>query len=133
MAKRIAVIGLSFRFPRTNTADYWRDLLQGKDLVSQVDESRWSSDAYFHPQRDHPGTAYTRSAGSLGDISGFDADFFGISPREAALMDPQQRLLLEARAQSDVGRHDLALDIVSNVSGREVLRLRSDIFWAARR
>jgi tetratricopeptide (TPR) repeat protein len=45
----------------------------------------------------------------------------------------QQRLLLEARAQSDVGRHDLALDIVSNVSGREVIRLRSDIFWAARR
>ncbi|WP_441237193.1 tetratricopeptide repeat protein [Bradyrhizobium sp. 930_D9_N1_4] len=45
----------------------------------------------------------------------------------------QQRLLLEARAQSDVGRHDLALDIVSNVGGREVLRLRSDIFWAGRR
>lgn len=45
----------------------------------------------------------------------------------------QQRLLLEGRAQSDVGRHDLALDIVSNVSGREVLHLRSDIFWAARR
>src|SRR6185312_4907345 len=45
----------------------------------------------------------------------------------------QQRLLLEARAQSDVGRHDLALDIVSNISGREALRLRSDIYWAARR
>ncbi len=44
-----------------------------------------------------------------------------------------QRLLLEARAQSDVGRHDLALDIVSNVAGREAIRLRSDIFWAARR
>jgi hypothetical protein len=45
----------------------------------------------------------------------------------------QQRLLLEARAQSDVGRHDLALDIVSNISGREAIRLRSDIYWAARR
>lgn len=45
----------------------------------------------------------------------------------------QQRLLLEARAQSDVGRHDLALDIVSNVGGREAVRLRSDIYWAARR
>jgi len=45
----------------------------------------------------------------------------------------QQRLLLEARAQSDVGRHDLALDIISNISGREAVRLRSDIFWAARR
>ena len=45
----------------------------------------------------------------------------------------QQRLLLEARAQSDVGRHDLALDIISNITGREAIRLRSDIYWAARR
>ena len=45
----------------------------------------------------------------------------------------QQRLLLEARAQSDLGRHDLALDIISSLSGREVTRLRSDICWAARR
>ncbi|MCP4620381.1 MAG: tetratricopeptide repeat protein [Bradyrhizobium sp.] len=43
-----------------------------------------------------------------------------------------QRLLLEARAQSDVGRHDLALDIISNISGREAVRLRSDIYWASR-
>ena len=45
----------------------------------------------------------------------------------------QQRLLLEARANSDIGRHDLALDIVSNLGGREAIRLRSDIYWAARR
>ncbi len=44
----------------------------------------------------------------------------------------QQRLLLEARAQSDVGRHDLALDIISNIPGREAIRLRSDIYWASR-
>jgi tetratricopeptide (TPR) repeat protein len=45
----------------------------------------------------------------------------------------QQRLLLEARAQSDIGRHDLAVDIISNIAGREAIRLRSDIYWAARR
>jgi len=45
----------------------------------------------------------------------------------------QQRLLLEARAQSDIGRHDLGLDIISNIVGREAIRLRSDIYWAARR
>lgn len=44
----------------------------------------------------------------------------------------QQRLLLEARAQSDTGRHDLALDIISNITGREAIRLRSDIYWASR-
>ncbi|MGC2774494.1 MAG: tetratricopeptide repeat protein, partial [Bradyrhizobium sp.] len=45
----------------------------------------------------------------------------------------QQRLLLEARANSDVGRHDLALDIITNIIGREAIRLRSDIYWASRR
>jgi tetratricopeptide (TPR) repeat protein len=45
----------------------------------------------------------------------------------------QQRLLLEARAQSDIGRHDLALDIIANINGREAIRLRSDIYWASRR
>jgi tetratricopeptide (TPR) repeat protein len=44
----------------------------------------------------------------------------------------QQRLLLEARAQSDIGRHDLAIDIIANISGREAIRLRSDIYWASR-
>ena len=44
-----------------------------------------------------------------------------------------QRLLLEARALSDMGRHDLAIEVISNVDGRQSIRLRSDIYWAARR
>src|SRR4029077_4548802 len=44
-----------------------------------------------------------------------------------------QRLLLEARALSDMSRHDLALEVIGNLDGREVVRLRSDIYWAARR
>jgi hypothetical protein len=41
-----------------------------------------------------------------------------------------QRLLLEARALSDLGRHDLALEVAANLEGREAIRLRSDILWA---
>jgi tetratricopeptide (TPR) repeat protein len=44
-----------------------------------------------------------------------------------------QRLLLEARALSEMSRHDLALEVIANVDGREAIRLRSDIYWAARR
>jgi hypothetical protein len=44
-----------------------------------------------------------------------------------------QRLLLEARALSDMKRYDLALEVIANVDGREAIRLRSDIDWAARR
>ena len=34
---------------------------------------------------------------------------------------------------SDTGRHDLALELIANIQGREAVRLRSDILWAARR
>ena len=44
-----------------------------------------------------------------------------------------QRLLIEARAISDSGRHELALEVIANIKGREAIRLRSDILWAAKR
>jgi hypothetical protein len=44
-----------------------------------------------------------------------------------------QRLLLEARALSDSGRHELALELIANMEGREAIRLRADILWAMRR
>jgi hypothetical protein len=44
-----------------------------------------------------------------------------------------QRLLIEARALSDTGRPDVALEVIANRQGREVERLRADILWKARR
>jgi tetratricopeptide (TPR) repeat protein len=44
-----------------------------------------------------------------------------------------QRLLIEARALSDIGRHDIAIDVVSNLTGREAIRMRADAYWAAKR
>ncbi|MCY7388542.1 MAG: type I polyketide synthase, partial [Burkholderiales bacterium] len=95
MTKKVAVIGCAFRFPGSTSQDYWPGLLEGRDLVTEVDASRWEKAPFLHPSKSHPGTSYSFAAGSIGDISKFDAAFFGISPREAALMDPQQRLLLE--------------------------------------
>ena len=42
------------------------------------------------------------------------------------------RLMIEARALSDIGRHDFALEVIAGLEGRESLRLRSDIYWASR-
>ena len=95
MSRQVAVTGYSFRLPGTTTSRYWQDLLDGRNLVTEVDAQRWAQDTFLHPNRNHPGTSYTFAAGSIGDVTTFDAAFFGISPREAALMDPQQRLLLE--------------------------------------
>jgi hypothetical protein len=44
-----------------------------------------------------------------------------------------ERLLLEARALSDLGRRDVALEVIANIPGPEAMRLRSDILWSAKR
>ena len=100
MGKRkepIAIVGMACRFPGGTSSPeaFWECLAQGRDLVGQVDERRWGTEYYYHPNPRTPGRSYTWSAGVLDDIDRFDAAFFGISPREAAEMDPQQRLLLE--------------------------------------
>ncbi|MCX7315217.1 MAG: tetratricopeptide repeat protein [Alphaproteobacteria bacterium] len=42
------------------------------------------------------------------------------------------RLMIEARALSDIGRHDFALDVIAGLEGREAVRLRADIYWTSR-
>ncbi|MBL4906257.1 MAG: type I polyketide synthase, partial [Sneathiella sp.] len=93
----IAIVGSSIRLPNgcDNLDDYWRVLVNGEDLITEVSSERWNVDAYYYPERDIPGKAYTKAAGQLDNIWDFDASFFNISPREAAQLDPQQRLLLE--------------------------------------
>ena len=92
---RIAIVGAASRMPGVGGQGFWDALLAGRDLISTVDSSRWAQEGFLHPRKNEPGTSYTFAAGSIGDVSGFDAAFFGISPREAEQMDPQQRLLLE--------------------------------------
>jgi phthiocerol/phenolphthiocerol synthesis type-I polyketide synthase C len=92
---RIAIIGGAYRMPGVGGHGFWDALVGGRDLITSVDPARWDQDAYLNPRKSEPGASYTFAAGSVGDVSGFDAAFFGISPREAEQMDPQQRLLLE--------------------------------------
>jgi hypothetical protein len=44
-----------------------------------------------------------------------------------------QRLLLQARALSDLGRYDLALEVIQDIEGHQAMRLRADVLWAANR
>ena len=44
----------------------------------------------------------------------------------------RQRRILEARALIDAGRQDLALDLLSRVTGRDADLLRVDGYWKAK-
>src|SRR5438874_11258891 len=97
----IAIVGASCRFPGAeNLEQFWQLLVSAGDAVCEVDDRRWSTRLYYHPDRSEPGKSYTWSAGLITGVDLFEPSFFGISPREAAQMDPQQRLLLELAWQA---------------------------------
>ncbi len=96
-SQAVAVVGVSCRLPGgvDSPEAFWRLLTAGRDAITEIPDDRWDKGVFGHPRPGEPGRAITFKAGTLGDVSGFDAAFFGISPREAEQMDPQQRLLLE--------------------------------------
>ncbi|HLO77566.1 MAG TPA: polyketide synthase, partial [Magnetospirillum sp.] len=96
-SRPVAIIGHACRFPGNidTPSRFWDVLLNGCDVVSEIPDDRWEKRHFLHEGGDEAGKTYTFKAGTLGDVSGFDAAFFGISPREAEQIDPQQRLLLE--------------------------------------
>ncbi|MGW5419808.1 beta-ketoacyl synthase N-terminal-like domain-containing protein [Streptomyces sp. NPDC003943] len=90
MDRRIAVIGLTCRFPDADGPEaFWRNLLEGKDSITRVSAP--------------DGVA---ARGLLDDPEWFDAGYFGISPREARIVNPQARLFLECAlaALEDAGQ-----------------------------
>ncbi len=92
----IAVIGMAGRFPgAANLDEFWRNLSQGVNSVSEVPASRWSIDAVYDPRPMQPNKTYSRWGGFLDGVDEFDPLFFSLSPAEAAQMDPQQRLFLQ--------------------------------------
>ena len=92
----IAVVGMGCRFPCANDPEsFWALLLRGGDAVGEVPWERWDLQEYYDANPDAPGKTYSRHAGLLEGLQGFDAEFFNITPREAESVDPQQRLLLE--------------------------------------
>lgn len=96
-SERIAIVGLSCRFPGApDPASYWKLLLSGGCAVKEVPKDRWDIDAYYDADPDAPGKMYTRWGGFIdGDVSGFDGPFFKMSQFECEASDPQQRLALE--------------------------------------
>ncbi len=91
----IAIVGLSCCFPGAPDAEqFWRNLRDGVDAISEIPPDRWDWRALDGDPRHDSRRTNIRWGGFIDNVLAFDPLFFGISPREAALMDPQQRLML---------------------------------------
>ncbi len=92
----IAIIGLAGLYPEaTDLADFWRNLQQGRDCISEIPEERWPIAGFYSSERDNPATSHCKWGGFIKDADCFDARFFGIAPLEAETIDPQARKFLE--------------------------------------
>ena len=108
----IAVIGMDGQFPQAkNLEEFWRNIAEGRNCITQVPRRRWDSQAYYQPGDAAPGKTNCRWVGALEEYDLFDPLFFNISPTEAENMDPHQRLFLQAcwRAIEDAGYDARAL------------------------
>ena len=96
----IAIIGMAGQFPKAdNLKQFWQNLAQGRDCISDIPDTRWAIDEYYHADRNEAGKTVCKRMGLLDNIDVFDPLFFNISPSEAEYMDPQQRLFLQSSWQ----------------------------------
>ena len=76
----IAIVGVSALFPgSTDATGFWRDILAGRDLLTDVPPGHWLVDDYFDADPSAPDKTYARRGGFL-DPVGFDALGFGVPP-----------------------------------------------------
>ncbi|WP_432093294.1 type I polyketide synthase [Streptomyces sp. bgisy100] len=92
--RRVAVIGLSFRFPGADTPhDFWRLVRGGENHIRRFTGAELA--AAGATAEDCRSPEFVGASGVLEDVASFDAPFFGMSARESTLTDPQQRMFLE--------------------------------------
>jgi acyl transferase domain-containing protein/acyl carrier protein/thioesterase domain-containing protein len=92
---KIAIIGMSCCLPGSdNLEEYWENLKNGKDLITDIPEERWNALDYYSKDGAID-KAYTTKGGFIKKPGAFDARYFNIGDDDAISMDPQQRLALE--------------------------------------
>jgi acyl transferase domain-containing protein/NAD(P)-dependent dehydrogenase (short-subunit alcohol dehydrogenase family) len=94
----VAVIGMACIYPGARNIDeYWRNIILGKDCVTEVPDERWNKEIYYDPQSTNGEKSPSKWGGFIPKID-FDPMDFGIPPQSLAAIEPSQLLsLLVAR------------------------------------
>jgi acyl transferase domain-containing protein/NAD(P)-dependent dehydrogenase (short-subunit alcohol dehydrogenase family) len=102
----IAIVGVSALFPGSeDEAGFWRDIVAGKDLITDVPASRWLIADHYDPDPSAEDKTYCKRGAFLSPCS-FDPLEFGVPPHAIPATDTCQLLSLVAakRVLDDVAR-----------------------------
>ncbi len=90
----VAVVGVSALFPGSSDAHgFWRDILAGKDLITDVPPSHWLVEDYYDPDPTVPDKTYCKRGAFLPKVA-FDPMEFGVPPSIVPATDTAQLLSL---------------------------------------
>jgi len=90
----IAIVGISALFPRSATGDvFWRHILAGKDLITDVPPGHWLIEDYFDRDPTRPGKTYAKRGGFLDPVR-FDPVDHSVPPANLSATDTVQLLSL---------------------------------------
>ena len=92
LAVPVAVVGLAALMPGArDAAEFWRNIVTGRDLVTDLPAGRWPAEEFYDPDPAAPDTTYSRRGAFLPDIE-FDPLAHGLPPSTLAAIDPAQLL-----------------------------------------
>ncbi|WP_424922513.1 SDR family oxidoreductase [Streptomyces sp. wa53] len=95
----IAVVGIGALMPGEHGAGgFWRTVVNGRDLMTEVPATRWLVEDYYDPDPTAPDKTYARRGAFLSDVE-FDPMAFGILPNSLAATDTVQLLALTVAEQ----------------------------------
>ncbi|MBL0423230.1 acyltransferase domain-containing protein, partial [Ramlibacter sp. AW1] len=94
LATPVAVVGLGALFPGSaDKIGFWRDILAGRDLVTDVPPTHWLIEDYFDPNPSAPDKIYAKRGAFL-QASDFNPLEFAIPPANLPSTDTAQLLAL---------------------------------------
>lgn len=114
----VAIVGISGIFPDAhNIEEYWRNIVLGKDCITEVPDSRWNKDLYYDSNSTDTDKVVSKWGGFIPSID-FDPLEFGMTPQSLASIEPTQllSLLVAKQALTDAGYENLSEIDLENTS-----------------
>ncbi|MEM6401950.1 MAG: beta-ketoacyl synthase N-terminal-like domain-containing protein, partial [Cyanobacteria bacterium P01_D01_bin.116] len=118
MSSDVAIIGMAGIFPQAkNLQEYWQNIVDGVDCITDVPSSRWNIDEYYDSDPTVPDKTYCKKGGFIPDID-FNPLEFGLPPNILEVTDVSQllSLVVAKQAMHDAG-YGKASDVVRQRTG----------------
>ncbi len=103
--KPLAIVGIGCLFPKANNAEeYWANIREGVDAITDIPESHWKPSDYFDEDKSAPDMTYGKRGGFINAMD-FNPLLYGMSPNNIEATDTTQLLgmMVARQALLDAG------------------------------